>query len=140
MKIDIQDVPRVALDFMNSDHEEFVDLFNALSGLLQEDGLDKERVSALFGDLLQHCRDHFAREEYQMEAFSFPAYHCHLGEHQGVLAEMEKELEAWNSSGDVQWLSDYLEQLPEWLATHVATMDTVTAGYISQVGGPAEVK
>ncbi|MFC1750033.1 bacteriohemerythrin [Pseudomonadota bacterium] len=140
MKIDIQDVPHVALDFMNSDHEAFVVLFNELAGLLPQPDLDRGRVSTLFAELLQHCREHFAREEEQMETHSFPAYSCHKSEHQHVLAEMEKELAAWQTKGDVQWLSDYLDQLPEWLANHVASMDTVTASYISQVGGAAEAR
>ncbi len=134
MKIDFQDVPRVALDFMNSDHKVFVELFNALVDSIQQPAFERDDVTALLAQLLAHSREHFGREELQMEKFSFPAYSCHKNEHEQVLTEMEKELDAWQAAGDVQWLNDYLEQLPEWLAGHVASMDTVTANYIAQMG------
>jgi len=139
VKIDIQNIPQVALGFMNSDHKAFVDIFNTLADLLAQSSRERHEVSALLEQLLEHSREHFAREEQQMIQFSFPAYSCHKSEHEQVLVEMEKELDAWRAAGDVQWLNDYLEQLPEWLAGHIASMDTVTANYISQMGGPVEL-
>ena len=139
MKIDIQNIPQVALGFMNRDHKAFVDIFNALADLLAQSSRERHAVSALVEQLLEHSREHFAREEQQMKQFLFPAYSCHKSEHEQVLVEMEKELDAWRAAGDVQWLNDYLEQLSEWLAGHIASMDTVTANYISQMGGPVEL-
>ncbi len=133
-----RDVPKVDLDFMNHDHREATGIVNDLLEKLDSDPRDDEAIAATLEKLLTHNREHFAREEAQMEQFHFPPYPVHKGEHERVLAELEAELAAWRENGDIDRLKHYAQvTLANWFINHIATMDTITARYIAGAGGPA---
>ncbi len=132
MVINSLSIPNVDLDFMNQDHQAFIDLYDTLQALLDVPSVSSEEVGTQLGALLYHCREHFSREELQMENNAFPAYGCHKSEHARVLQQMEQELESWDSSANLQQLKAYLTQLPDWLSNHVSTMDMVTASFIAR--------
>lgn len=137
--IDFKQIPQVALDFMNKDHAEAVALLNELqAGLVIEDAAARHaKVSQALQALLDHNRAHFAREEAQMQAYAFPPFPVHKSEHEHVLAEMEAQLQAWQQQADVNALQHYANQsLPYWFVNHISTMDTVTAQFIANQGGP----
>ena len=138
--IDFNQVPKVALDFMNDDHEEATKITNALQtlvGAADNGESNPQGITDTLQELLTHCQEHFAREEAQMQKVDFPPYPVHQGEHQRVLDEMEAQLQAWQQDEDLSRLKQYVEQdLPEWFVGHIECMDTVTAMFISQSGGP----
>ena len=136
--IDFNQVPKVAIGFMNDDHSLFTDLVNQLEALLTEDGSEVDSITFLMEELLDHCREHFGREEQQMSLFHFPPYPVHKGEHERVVAELELVINQWRTSQDRDTLRRYVEALPQWFINHAATMDTVTASYIVRMGGPVE--
>jgi hemerythrin len=137
--IDFDVVPKVVIDFINEDHKHFTDLTNQLEALLADAGSEPQVITAQLAQLLEHCREHFGREEQQMQLFVFPPYPVHKGEHERVLAEMESVVSQWLQSQDRAALMQYVEALPHWFIGHAATMDTVTASYIVRMGGPAVV-
>lgn len=138
--IDFNDVPKVALDFMNDDHEEATKITNTLQALLgaADNGeVNPQGISHTLHELLEHSRAHFSREEAQMQQIDFPPYPVHQGEHQRVLEEMEQELSAWQESEDIKRLAQYVNHvLPEWFICHIETMDAITASFIKRAGGP----
>ncbi len=139
--IDFENVPKVALDFMNDDHEEATHITNELMGLVAADSVDQAAVAESLAHLLAHCQNHFAREEAQMQQIQFPPYPVHKGEHERVLAEMAGELAAWQEEADLERLKHYLfATLTNWFIEHIACMDTVTAQFIVRMGGPFETK
>lgn len=73
----------VGVDFMDSDHEEFIDLLNTAAAASDADFPDA------FQTLAEHTRSHFAREEALMDATGFFATDVHKGEHARTLAEVE---------------------------------------------------
>ena len=135
--IDFERVPKVALEFMNRDHEEATRLTNQLEALVRAEPVDSQAVAQALNALLDHCQAHFGREEAQMQAVGFPPYPVHKGEHERVLAEMHGELVAWLEADDLARLKHYLlATLPRWFVDHIATMDTVTASFIQRMAGP----
>ncbi len=133
-----QDVPKVELAFMNADHAEATKIINGLLTLLESNPPDTTKISTVFEQLLQHNREHFSREEEQMRQFDFPPYPVHKHEHDIVLAEMEAELGAWSEAHDLDRIKHYTRTtLLNWFVNHIATMDTITARYICNAGGPA---
>ncbi len=133
-----RDVPKVELAFMNEDHAEAAKIINELLGLLENDQPDGARLTEVFKQLLQHNKEHFAREEEQMLKFDFPPYPVHKHEHDIVLAEMESELNAWTEAHDLDRIKHYTRiTLTNWFVNHIATMDTITARYITSADGPA---
>jgi hemerythrin len=126
--------PRVAIDFMNNDHAEFVALRKHLLDMLHM-GTDHTQVDAMLDSLLEHTRLHFAEEEKLMLSVQFPPYPMHKGEHDKVLADMNTRIEAWKTARNVTALSNWLEHaVREWFVNHVSSMDFVTAAYIQARG------
>ncbi|GGB78750.1 hypothetical protein GCM10011352_00450 [Marinobacterium zhoushanense] len=128
-------LPEVALAFMNADHAQAVELIEQLEQLTAPQGLlaalDRQAISATLNQLYEHNREHFAHEEREMLRVDFPAYPVHRNEHERVLAQIEQACRQWKASGDLGHLREYLSLLPNWLLNHVATMDKVTADFIS---------
>jgi len=93
--------PRVAIDFMNNDHAEFVALRKYLLDLLHT-GADHAQVDAMLDSLLEHTRLHFAEEEKLMLSAQFQPYPMHKGEHDKVLNEMIARIEKWKIARDAK--------------------------------------
>ena len=124
-------IPQVALDFMNEDHGEAVELVNQLLTAIESDSSTK--VSELLKAFFEHNQEHFAREEEQMIRVNFPPYSCHKGEHERVLEEMKTVISEWEASEDRSALQNYLtDTVANWLVNHISTMDTVTAMFVRQ--------
>ena len=116
------------LGFQDEDHEEAVNLMNALHGCSDED------LPNLFNQLFTHTAEHLARENELMERIGFFAYAMHKGEHDRVLAEMEG-VKAQFEAGDLAAVRHYVEvTVPNWFMDHLNTMDTVTAQFALQAG------
>lgn len=133
----LESIPSVLLDFMNDDHREATLLTNKLHAQLQElianPEADRQPATDTLIALYNHDKEHFAREEAEMERTGFPAYGCHKGEHDRVLAEMEEILNGWQAGMVPEQLEQYLNgTAAPWLINHISTMDTVTAMFVSQ--------
>ena len=121
-------LPRVAIDFMNRDHDDFAGLRATL--LNQIAGGTADAVDSLLDELHQHTIRHFADEEKLMQETNFPVYPVHKGEHDSVLADMATRIAEWRQSGDHGALHAWLEHaVGDWLVAHIASMDTVTARF-----------
>ncbi len=132
--IDPHSIPQVALNFMNEDHHEAVNLINSL--LIHAEAKNAEKVSESLQTFLEHNAEHFAREEEAMRQYNFPPYDCHKGEHERVLAELNQEIQYWNSHNDYDRIHDYITgTLVSWFINHLNTMDTVTAQFIKRFQG-----
>lgn len=126
------DYPQVALEFMNRDHADFVDMRSRLLALISERSPEAE-VDALLDELMDHTRHHFAEEERLMQATRFPPYVMHKNEHDHVLADMNARIENWKHGRGAAALRDWLDKdVGDWFVTHVGTMDLVTAGFIDK--------
>ena len=123
--------PQVALDFMNRDHAEFIDLRGKLLELLSAPS-DTAAISTLLDQLLEHTRHHFAEEEQLMQDTLFFAYPMHKSEHDNVLAEMSARIGDWKQTHNNEILREWLERtVGDWFVNHVSTMDFVTAGFVA---------
>lgn len=125
------DYPQVALEFMNHDHAEFIELREKLLTALAQPS-NPDEIDALLFQLLDHTRTHFGEEERQMQLAQFPPYPMHKGEHDRVLADMESRVAQWRQSRDAAALRDWLDvAVGDWFVNHVSMMDFVTARFIA---------
>ncbi|THF64677.1 hemerythrin [Pseudothauera nasutitermitis] len=112
---------------MDDTHREFVALAAALATA------DNEHFPALYAELFEHTRAHFAAEDARMRATRFPAIGEHTNEHQRVLGE----LMAFNRSvqaGRLQLARAYVcESLPGWFDLHLSTMDSALAAHLKRM-------
>ncbi len=116
------------LGFQDTDHEEAVELMNALQECTDEE------LPGLFEQLFAHTQAHLQRENELMDRIGFFAAAMHKGEHERVLEEMQafkEKLEA----GDIAAVRHYTQEtVPNWFIEHLNTMDTITAQFALQVG------
>lgn len=133
--VDVRRIPQVALSFMNDDHHLEACLLNDAVEVLDRhraEGSSKGAVLEKVDALLDHTREHFAREEAAMEESGFPAYPAHKAEHDRVLEELKAEARAFQVRGDAARLSTYLrETVPTWFVQHIQTMDLVTSRFVA---------
>ena len=124
----------VGLDFMDRDHAEFVALLETILGFCETGGETAVLgIGSALDQMLQHTRDHFAREEEAMRSSGFPAYAIHRGEHERVLERMVRIVERWRAGEDCRYVDDIVNgELLPWFHQHLRTMDAATAAFILQ--------
>lgn len=116
----------VGVGFMDGDHAEAARMINELAAA---DGAGR---LALLPHFIDHCREHFGREQELMGQVGFFATGCHTAEHERVLTELAGVLYRLGT-GDAQD-SYFRRDLPSWLLDHRNSMDRVTAEFAVQAG------
>jgi len=134
MIISMDDIPKVAVDKMNSIHATEIDILNKLYNSVVSNK-DSEEIDKYLKEFIQDVEDHFNFEQGLMEKYNFFAYIPHKMEHDRIRMELSQLNKNWEKSKNPDLIKTYIEQhfIP-WLVNHVQTMDTVTAMYLKSVG------
>ena len=111
---------------MDATHREFVAHLEALTAA------DDASFPGLFEALAEHTRQHFDGEAVLMKQCRFPATGEHTSEHLRVLGEMAFMGRA-AKAGRLKTARSYVEALPTWFATHLATMDAALAACLKRL-------
>lgn len=106
---------------MDDTHREFVALVDQAATA----GDDAEFVR-LFGVLYAHVLKHFDDEARLMRECRFAAIGEHEREHLRILADLA-HLKVRVAAGRLSMARAYVEGLPSWFASHLATMDSALA-------------
>jgi hemerythrin-like metal-binding protein len=118
----------LGIDEMDQTHREFVALVEMLN---EADDVD---FAALFGKLLDHCRQHFSNEGRLMRISRFPALGEHEGEHHriyGDLVQMHRAVQR----GRLLLARKYVRVgLADWFGLHLSTMDAALAAHLKKTG------
>lgn len=136
MLLEKEDIPVVAMEFMNDVHAKDVEIINALFEVIlkyEENPTSENKllVDTHYQKWFEHTIEHFRGEEVQMQEKNFPPYAFHKSEHDNALQKMNLVFEQWQKSQDVQGLKQYfIEELPQWFIQHINSMDTVTASFL----------
>ena len=122
------DYPQLPVHFMNREHETFVGFMNDAEQALTMGTFSVQH----FRRLVQHCQEHFAHEEREMQRTNFPGLELHKKQHDRVLQEMAELLRGYIETQDIAPMLSYLQDvLPEWFTQHIHTLDQVTAHYLA---------
>jgi hemerythrin-like metal-binding protein len=111
---------------MDATHRDFVELADAL--LVAGD----DEFPALFAELHDHTRRHFDNEGKLMKSCRFPAIGEHNSEHLRVLGELA-HFSRGVAAGRLGMARNYVKGLPEWFATHLATMDSALSACLKRM-------
>jgi len=129
----IESVPRVEIDFMNITHFEEIELVKKIGDYIndyQHTDKEREEITILLEQWLNHTQAHFHIENELMLTANFPAYSIHAHEHVVALDAMTNSISAWKANNDIELLADYIFVVwPQWFERHVNTMDVITAQY-----------
>jgi hemerythrin-like metal-binding protein len=118
---------------MDSTHEEFVTMLNALLKTPPTEQLN------LYREFLNHTVEHFAQEDRWMVATGFSEDNCHAGQHATILETM-RAVETHYVQGDSEIISRLAEALVEWFPQHAATMDAGLAQHLKSVNFDSETE
>jgi hemerythrin-like metal-binding protein len=110
---------------MDATHQQFVELADALQAASDEE------FPAIFARLHEHTRTHFEHEGKLMKSCRFPAIGEHNSEHLRVLGELA-HFARGVKAGRLSSARAYAQALPDWFATHLATMDSALAGCLKR--------
>ncbi len=124
-------LPEVAMTFMNTVHCAELSLVGKLLNALEQQA-EWLVIDGLLAEWVEHTREHFAREERLMQEYNFFAAPCHQGEHEQALMELMGVQQQWLRERDPELLPAYIQHWREWLQQHIASMDFVTAQFLSQ--------
>lgn len=110
------DALRLQHETLDSTHEEFVSLLNALAA-----ALGSAEATPAFERLLAHTDAHFAMEEAWMAELGFADDNCHRSQHRLVL-DLMREV-GRRHADDPGLLERLVPALAEWFPPHAAQMD-----------------
>jgi len=126
-----KNIPQVAMEPMNDVHRDELAIVNTLYAEILEG--NNNNITELCEQWLEHTKAHFDRENFMMEKYGFPAFHCHQEEHINALQQLESIIQAWNDKHNLENLTTYVKETwPKWYVNHISTMDTVTSAFIKQ--------
>jgi len=122
------ELQKVAFDPMNEIQQNEAVILEKLLKKIQ----NKEPLKEEFEEFLKDVENHFSFEQNLMEKYDFFAKIPHQMEHERILHELYELKKHLN---DYEMLNDYFQNhfIP-WLHNHIATMDTVTAGFFKIIG------
>lgn len=112
---------------MDATHHEFLALVDRLLAA------GDDEFPALFATLREHTIRHFEHEKALMKSCRFPAIGEHESEHLRVLGELA-HFASGLKRGRLAPSREYAKALPQWFATHLATMDAALAGCLKKQG------
>ncbi len=120
----------LGVEMMDQDHLKVERMFEAASRAPDED------LPALYRDVAEELAAHFAREEDFLREKQFPGLHCHLAQHNVLLAEMARGERPKFAGGELRQRMQFI--LPQLVLSHVTTMDRMAAAYLKGELGQAD--
>ena len=115
---------------IDGDHRNLVTLVNALFEAM-EGAQANDAMRKAMNDLIAYTKEHFGREEAEMERIRYVASLAHSSEHANLVGQIV-ELKAMLDSGgriNVPAVSDFLG---EWLRKHIVTADRKLAAALGR--------
>ena len=131
--ININTLPMVNFDEINSVHKEEVALLNSLFTLFDNSSSQDKQIVLKLNELLLHIREHFANEERLMKESYYQSLNMHKAEHGKIINEVQMHIMEFRNRKERDLLIEYFkEDFPTWLEQHILSMDITLAEHLSQ--------
>ncbi|AJY41631.1 bacteriohemerythrin [Burkholderia humptydooensis] len=132
--------PELKLDdpFVDAVHAEFVQLLDAAARA------DDAHFLQAYDAWIDHCRQHFEREERWMASTKFGPQYCHAADHDEVLKVASAVRDKVARDAQFELGRRLLTEVSEWFDHHVRTMDSMMVSHLKMlnfvmVDAPTEV-
>ena len=122
----------VKVPSIDEQHQKLVSLINHLYNKFYE-GLDKNDLENLFGELEQYAVYHFSYEERFMKLYGYKDLQEHQEEHESFkekIAEYKQNLDPGNTT----YIIDLVNFLKDWLLKHIMGTDRKYSELFQQKG------
>lgn len=121
------DALTLSMPVMDATHQEFVQL------LAEVEAADDASLLPMWQTLIDHTREHFAREDQWMRDTGFAADNCHSSQHAVVLKVLHEGL-ARGEQGDLAPIRQMAHELALWFPHHAQNMDFGLALHLKSMG------
>ncbi len=115
---------------IDGDHRKLIALLNALFDALAK-GQANEVIGRHMHALVAYTKEHFAREDVEMQRTDYVASRAHHSEHARLLDQVV-ELQATIDAGGKLNAAALIEFLTEWLRHHILTADKKLAAALGK--------
>lgn len=134
MKEAAQTVPvRTGEKTIDSEHDVQMQLLDSLSHVLQKaDGLSP--ANYILDQFIEFSDMHFLSEQLVMRLHGYPGYEPHLEEHTRLMKKV-REIRSSVNSGEAKIGFQLVQQLCEWLLTHIAIEDVAFGEFLRSKEG-----
>lgn len=115
--------------FADDEHKVLFGKLNSLYDLATS-GAARTAIGTQLDDLISYVVGHFAHEETEMKAKSFPAFDAHKAEHVsliGICADLQKKFHA----GEAEVTHEVGQLVKSWLDNHIPKFDMAYAGTLN---------
>lgn len=107
--------------FIDDDHKKLVTMVNSFHDAMEQ-GRGNDVIGKVLHNLVIYTKEHFSREEAEMQRIKYPKYLAHKLEHDKLIKEVA-ELQAGFTSGKTMLTMKISKFLRDWLLTHIKQTD-----------------
>jgi len=130
------DVPvRVGEKSIDAEHDLQMQLLDSLSQAIQRGG-DLSPMKYILEQFIEFSDMHFLSEQLVMRLHGYPGYEPHLEEHTRLMKKV-REIRANLMKGDNEPSLVLVQELKDWLMTHIATEDVAFGAFLKKKEGAA---
>jgi hemerythrin len=122
----------VGIAVLDEDHKRLLNLINQLQTAAHYHTSDSYEQEA-FDALVDYTRNHFQREEELMKQHGFPGLDAHHLQHQEMIAEMGKQVAAYQKDRDAT-IEGTIRYLQNWLLNHINGTDKEYSEFLNAKG------
>lgn len=115
----------VGNDFIDRDHRKLVDMVNALYNALSQ-GKANDVMGKVLNNLIVYTKEHFQREEAEMQRIKYAQFISHKQEHDRLIREVEQLRQKFDAGGSLSAVQ-VGAMLSDWLRNHIQKVDVQLA-------------
>ncbi len=112
----------LGVELMDRDHLRLEEMLEAAAKASDED------LPKLHREIVAELAAHFAREEALMRDRRIPGLHCHVSQHNMLVADLRRE-DPPGASAELRRRLQVV--IPQLILSHVATMDRMAAAFLN---------
>jgi hemerythrin len=123
----------VGIELIDDQHKELVRMTNELSLGCQKGGSEAEiYFMKVIQGAVKYVKTHFTTEEIIMDRLKYPEYLEHKKEHEGFVAEVLRDVKAFEKGGKLVPL-EFAQFLQKWVLNHIAKSDKRYAAFFEDL-------
>jgi len=111
----------VGNEFIDRDHRKLVEMVNALYDALAQ-GKANDVMGKVLNNLIIYTKEHFQREEAEMQRIKYPQFGLHKLEHEKLIKEVEQLKKKFNDGAALNPVQ-VGSLLGDWLRNHIVKVD-----------------
>jgi hemerythrin-like metal-binding protein len=111
--------------FIDGDHKKLVTMINSFHDAMEQ-GRGREVIGKVLHNLVIYTKEHFGREEAEMQRINYPKYLAHKLEHDKLIREV-LDLQSGFLNGNTMLTVTISRFLRDWLLVHIKQTDQLLA-------------